>query len=102
MTAVLDPATGQPARFPRGTLNQAVRLLGAGFASPATVTFNLGRDPDTPSLINGVTVESPTQITLNIAIATGATPGRRVAQATVSGAASTAQGTGRNLLEVLQ
>ncbi len=103
VTAVLDPATGQPARFPRGTPNQDVRLLGAGFASPATVTFNLGRDPDTNIAINGVTVDSPTQITVNITIASGSgvPVGLRVGQVTVSGVASTAQSTGRNLLEVL-
>ncbi len=101
VTAVQDPATGLPAKFPRGTANQNVRLLGAGFTGATAVVFNLTTSPDSNITVNSFTVDSATQITANITIASGAAVGLRVARVTAAGVTSTAQGTGSNLLEVL-
>ncbi len=101
VTAVQDPATGLPAQFPRGTTNQNVRLLGAGFTGATAVVFDLTTSPDPNITVNSFTVDSPTQITVNITIATGAATGARVVRVTAAGVSSTAQGTGGNLLQVL-
>jgi len=101
VTAVQDPASGQPARFPRGTSNQPVRILGAGFTGATAVAFNLTTTPDTNIVVNSFTVDSATQLTANISINAAAAVGFRVARVTAAGATSTAQGTTGNLLEVL-
>ncbi len=102
VTAVEDPATGLPARFPQGTTNQNVRLRGAGFSGATAVAFaTLGGATDSTITVNSFTVDSATQITANITIAAGAATGFRVARVTAAGVTSTAQGTGGNLLEVL-
>lgn len=100
VTAVEDPATGQPARVTRGT-TQAVRLRGAGFTGATAVVFNLAAGPDANITVNGFTVDSPAQITATITIAAGAETGLRVARVTAGGATSTAQGTGENFVDVL-
>jgi hypothetical protein len=100
VTAVQDPATGQPARFPRGTSNQNVRLLGAGFTGATAVAFNLAASPDTHITVNSFTVDSAMQLTATISIASGAATGFRVTRVTAAGLTSTAEGTGGNLLEV--
>ncbi len=99
--AVQDPATGIPAKFPRGTANQNVRLLGAGFTGATSVVFDLTTSPDPNITVNSFSVDTATQITANITIASGAAVGLRVARVTAAGVPSTAAGTGGNLLEVL-
>jgi hypothetical protein len=101
VTAVEDPATGEPARFPRGATNQPLRLRGAGFTGVTGVAFHLGTSPDSAIVVNSFSVDSATQITATITINSGAPVGLRVVRVTAGGATSTAQGTGGNLLEVL-
>ncbi len=100
VTAVEDPATGLAARIPRNT-TQNIRLRGAGFSGTPTVQLYLGIYSDTNITVNSRTVDSPTQMTVNITISSAAATGLRTVTVGSWPTYSTFYATGGNLLEVL-
>ncbi|HEY7135452.1 MAG TPA: hypothetical protein VIB48_10315 [Acidimicrobiia bacterium] len=69
-----------PASLPQGAANQTVTVTGTGFATGATVAFS-----GTGVIVNSVTVNSPTQLTLNVSVAATAALGARDVTVTNAG-----------------
>lgn len=89
-----------PTSAVRGASGVSVTLTGVGFTGATAVSFRLGNAADTNITVTNVAVSSDTEVTLTVAVASGAAVGARVVQVTTPSGSSTTIGTGGNLFTV--
>jgi YD repeat-containing protein len=89
-----------PASAARGASGVTVTLTGVGFTGATAVSFRLANAADGNITVTNVAVSSDTEITLTVAVASGAAVGLRVVQVTTPSGSSTITGTGGNLFTV--
>jgi YD repeat-containing protein len=89
-----------PSSATRGTSGLTVTVTGVGFTDATSVSFRLGNAADTNITVTNLSVTNDTELTITVAVATGAATGLRVVQVTTPGGSSTVTGGGSNLFTV--
>jgi YD repeat-containing protein len=89
-----------PASATRGTSGLTVTLTGAGFTGATAVAFRLASGTDSSITVSNLNVVSDTELTITVAVASGAATGLRVVRVTTTAGSSTVAGTGGNLFTV--
>jgi YD repeat-containing protein len=89
-----------PPSATRGTSGLTVTLAGVGFTGATAVAFRLASGTDSNITVSNLTVVSDTQVTVTVAVASGAAVGLRVVRVTTTAGSSTVAGTGGNVFTV--
>jgi YD repeat-containing protein len=89
-----------PAGATRGTSGLTVTLTGVGFTGATAVAFRLASGTDSNITVSNLNVVSDTELTVTVAVASGAATGLRVVRVTTTAGSSTVAGTGGNLFTV--